>query len=372
MVGVSTLTQSFIPEHNKDTNALEIVEHRQHDRQQSDWLKRARLAEEWYSRRGVIIGRVEVLVEVVEFQKMEQMVDGSLTKSFAPLEASTFFPLQQILERVEREDTRFRPSPALSLDTLYPLKREIIYVDPYFYREKSRTYFGVMGSVVDYDHDSIVVKLSVTPRDALDLAKPALDRYYSVPFFPLNVVCKKVGLSRKVLSKITSKTLVSTKGSQNKSTSNIGLDLKFEGRQLKVDGYTKRTDAGWSFSDAAISLLADYAAAFPLMFSRLHALEDKDEVLQEVELFGLQSEPETAPAGKPETLPAVLAWLKSRGVRSLVQVPVDYESFNEQEVHAIEEAQDVMNQKIKSLRPFFETYTVTPGLLMKPGDNDVL
>lgn len=44
---------------------------------------------------------------------------------------------------------------------------------------------------------------------------------------------------------------------------NIGLSLKFEGKGLKVLGYSRKLERGWEFSDVAMRLIEEYKVSTP-------------------------------------------------------------------------------------------------------------
>jgi len=71
-----------------------------------------------------------------------------------------------------------------------------------FFRCSDRSYYGVLGTVLDYAPNALVVRLTVPPRERLDLARQALDQHYSVPYLPLPTVSKRVGFTKKVVSKV--------------------------------------------------------------------------------------------------------------------------------------------------------------------------
>ena len=77
------------------------------------------------------------------------------------------------------------------------------------------------------------------------------DRYY-----PSFETAKRVGLSGKALSKITSSLMVVD---EDRVKTNLGLSLKFESKALKVIDYSrKNTTRFWEFSDKAIDLIREY------------------------------------------------------------------------------------------------------------------
>lgn len=66
-------------------------------------------------------------------------------------------------------------------------------------------------------------------------------------------------MSALTLSKISSSLMIT---GLNDQRTNAGLNLKFEARSQKVLGYTRKTDAGWEYSDKAIALVSEYKVSF--------------------------------------------------------------------------------------------------------------
>lgn len=66
-------------------------------------------------------------------------------------------------------------------------------------------------------------------------------------------------MSGLALSKLTSSMMISL----GDAKLNIGLNLKFESKGLKVLGYSRKGNAGWEFSTKAIELIREYNAKFP-------------------------------------------------------------------------------------------------------------
>lgn len=80
-------------------------------------------------------------------------------------------------------------------------------------------------------------------------------------YFPSHQVSKMVGVSGLALSKITSSLHVISKSADQRM--NIGLNLKFESKKLKVSGYTRKSATGWEFSAAALALIQEYRVSLP-------------------------------------------------------------------------------------------------------------
>lgn len=82
-------------------------------------------------------------------------------------------------------------------------------------------------------------------------------------------VAKKLSVSSKNLSKITGSLYFEP------GRFNLGLNIKFSGKNLQVPGYTRKIgDNPWEFSERAIQLIADYKAKFPRVFELLDFGED--------------------------------------------------------------------------------------------------
>jgi 5'-3' exoribonuclease 1 len=84
-----------------------------------------------------------------------------------------------------------------------------------------------------------------------------VDRYRAEEqFMPSFIVAKQLGLNALVLSRVTSSLHVFCRETEQRY--NLGLNLKYGNRDLKVAGYSEKNDRGWMFSNKAISLLQKY------------------------------------------------------------------------------------------------------------------
>jgi 5'-3' exoribonuclease 1 len=137
-------------------------------------------------------------------------------------------------------------------------------------------FYGCAARVTEHSSDELL---------SVRLAVPGQSKTYHEPHFtntiagsylqtenyhPSYVVAKMLGISGIVLSRITSAfLLVFTAGNGSEQKVNLGLNLKFEGKGLKVLGYSRKTSQGWEFSFKAIKLLEEYTNKFPLLFQRM-------------------------------------------------------------------------------------------------------
>lgn len=78
-------------------------------------------------------------------------------------------------------------------------------------------------------------------------------------YSPAHSLGRVVNMSGLALSKICSSMLVLF----NDQRVNIGLNLKFEAKGLKVLGYSRKGDGGWEYSQKAVELIQEYRDKFP-------------------------------------------------------------------------------------------------------------
>lgn len=127
------------------------------------------------------------------------------------------------------------------------------------------------------------------------------------------------------LSKITSSFSVMV-GEERK---NLGLNLKFEGKKLKVIGYSRRSVNGWEFSEKAINLLQEYMNKFPEFFAVLQKNPHGD-IYNDYDFYPK----EEAKAKVME----IVKWLKS--LPNLEKVPLDANQLDGAAVKLIEQKAD--------------------------------
>lgn len=75
-----------------------------------------------------------------------------------------------------------------------------------------------------------------------------------------------LGLSSRGIARITSSFLIISSDNQKH---NIGLNIKFEAKSLKVIDYSRKEGRHWEFSEKAIKLIKEYQEAFPDVFKCL-------------------------------------------------------------------------------------------------------
>ncbi|KAI8576633.1 hypothetical protein K450DRAFT_255976 [Umbelopsis ramanniana AG] len=225
------------------------------------WRKRSDRFEYMASKRfACIIGHVDVCVHVRLLKGMRRMDDGALLKDYDHPNQATILPLQTSVLKVENEDRRYIEQPSRPVEEDFPTKSDVFFLGAKFY--------GTLATVIGHAEDTVALKILV-PNDEHYLTEPTFGRdiisEHKTRWIPAYVVAKKIGISSLALSKITSS--LSVQLSPDKA--NLGLNLKFEAKQQKVVGYTRKTNNVWEYSSKAIDLLTEYKKQFPDFFRQL-------------------------------------------------------------------------------------------------------
>jgi 5'-3' exoribonuclease 1 len=195
------------------------------------------------------------------------------------------------------------------------------------------------------------------PTFARDIARQAEkeERY-----FPGFVIAKKIGVSSLAISKITSSMFVMS--NRNDQRYNIGLNLKFDSKALKVLGYSQKSDRGWEYSEKAFALIREYFQQFPEVFFTVDKVPARSELLDETLFF------------KPDVVDSKMAeiksWLKEKGSKLLEKAPLNAIALSRDYV---EEIQRRMDHLYSSAGPEKLSYISVSGVprqvsLSKTGD----
>ncbi|KAK6598406.1 5'-3' exoribonuclease 1 [Botrytis cinerea] len=302
-------------------------------REIDDFRKKAERIESTYSKRlGIIIGPVESLTHVEMLKGLKKMDDGATIKEYAVIPGQdTDYASQVVVDEVTSEDQRFLEKAALPVEEEFPVDDRIFSLETSTMAAQDWlkvtwiTNFKYHCQRSKGKKWSLVETLSTTPRTLLRL-------------HPL------------VLSKITSSFQVSAVGQLRV---NLGLNLKFEGKKLKVLGYSRRADNGWEFSNKAIELISTYMTKFPHFFA------------------GIQRKPQGNDYEESDfpgaSIKEIVAWLKTIESKNFEKVPLDAEQLDSDTVMAIEQA--AQHALVNGPQPQRTTLKAVPrGALLKPSD----
>ncbi|KAI0129981.1 XRN 5'-3' exonuclease N-terminus-domain-containing protein [Xylariales sp. AK1849] len=367
-----------------------------------DWNGKAERIEAFYSSRlGIIIGSVESMIHVEPLRGLIKMDDGALVKEFGPIPGmETDYAAQVIVDEVMSQDERFIERAALPIEEEFPIGSRAFYLasarpDEAFEKvlppkpkdpnhpngAKDRVFFPVYGRPVEitgHNGNRAVVKTSLyfmkpnldpSKQETKDLAKQLANFVKNEPHFakpiiqaadrtnrywPSYTLAKHLDFHPLALSKITASFFVQTTGGLRV---NLGLNLKFEARKLKVLGYSRKSNTGWEFSPRAVTLIAEYVAAFPDFF---HAIKQKPQgnELNETDIF-------PDPTYASQRVKEMGAWIKEHETNSFEKVPLEAEQLDSDVVEQLEKAAADLNAPEPIIRGFGN---VPRNALLRPED----
>ncbi|PVF93617.1 hypothetical protein CPB86DRAFT_715030 [Serendipita vermifera] len=284
----------------------------------SGWSRNAEGHESRYSKRfGVIIGDVDVLVHIRPLKGLKRLEDGSSVKDWEEADKETDIPVQLTVKEVNFEDERFKEQPAPPLLEEFPIGTTVFFLGEHAY--------GVVAQVQDIVGETLSVTLAFFPGEKVEneqfhnviTSVPPLD------YYPSYTVASMLHMTGLAVSKITSSLMVIL----NDGTKvNLGLSLKFQGKGLKVLGYTKMEDRGWEYSAKAVDLLREYKVTFPELFKKLD--NRGDAMMKASDLF--------PGADADKKVKEIKAWLADKGVKDLEPVPLSTETFEKETIEKIE------------------------------------
>lgn len=350
---------------------------------QGDMVRFKRTAdrlEHVYSKsKGCVIGGVEVLVHAKPLKGLRREDDGSMVKEWE--EQVEEFALQTVVTAVgvedERYQVRFLPfllplplrqstslilgcpnvqeRPAIPLEEEYPEGCKVFFLGGVAY--------GVPAQVVGHENDALSIRIAVRPlfppilissthissfpqffsgdKSENAFFKQRLSQMKDGNYLPAHAVSRQAYVSGLALSKLTASVFLM----HNDQRVNVGLNLKFEAKQQKVLGYSKKTENGWEFSAKAIELIKEYKQLFPEIVETLN--NNRGDLTYATDFFG--------PDDVDARMKALVTWIKDKGVRDFDKVPLFSEQLDKDAVRLIEQCEDRLAEnktldKIKQAR----------------------
>ncbi|KAI9777457.1 MAG: hypothetical protein M1839_008869 [Geoglossum umbratile] len=294
-----------------------------HSPQEIDvWRKKAQKIENTYSKRlGMIIGPVESLVHVDMLKGLMRTDDGATIKEYTQIPGmETDYASQVVVDEVISEDQRFLEKAALPLAEEFPEGTRAFFLGEFNY--------GRPLEVVRHEGNKAEVWVLITKGREPDFGQEIVGRAEQVaPYTPSYAVARMLNLNALVLSKITSSFSVI----MDEQRVNLGLNLKFEAKKLKVLGYSRRGPNGWEFSQKAIDLLQQYMITFPEFIAGVQRKPQGD-IYVPTDFY----RPDVAPAKIKE----IQSWLKSMEAKSFEKVPLEAEQLDSDVVKLIQQAAD--------------------------------
>ncbi|KIE00565.1 exonuclease Kem1, partial [Metarhizium majus ARSEF 297] len=336
-------------------NGQDVVVKDHTNREASDFSKEAEYLESWHAKRlGVIVGQVECLVHVHMLKGLLKTEEGALIKEYAENPSvRSVYASQTVVDEVVNEDERFIEKEALPIEEEFPLGTRAFFLGEYAYGRPLEVTGHVKGKTE--------VVVSIPRNKEPEFSKRIIHQAERTnPYTPSFAVAKQLGVHPLVLSKITSSYQVSTAAGLKL---NLGLNLKFEARKLKVLGYSRKAHTGWEFSSLAIKLIADYMVAFPDFFAAIQKGAQRSEIC-ETDLWN-------DPAVASQRVKDVVAWLKKQETSKFERVPLEAEQLDSEVVTALANAgeqvyqasQDIDIKKLKG---------VPRAAILKPSDAELV
>lgn len=312
------------------------------------WHRKAERIEGLYSKRlGIIIGPVEALVHVDILKGLKKTDEGATIKYYGDMPGvSTEYASHMVVHAVENEDMRFVERSALPIQEEFPVGSRAFFLGELNYGRP----LTVSGHAANQARVWISSRIGRPSEFGRILAINA-DRL--VPYTPSFAVARMLNLSPLVLSKITSAFQVNL----DDSKVNLGLNLKFEGKKLKVLGYSRREQNGWEFSEKAIHLLRQYMTRFPEFIAGIQRNSQRN-TYEATDFY-----PKPVAHLK---IKEIQAWLKSIDSKDLEKVPLEAAQLESEVVRKIEVAAD--DDLSKSSAENIELHQIPRNALLKPMD----
>ncbi|KAI9810786.1 MAG: hypothetical protein M1832_001112 [Thelocarpon impressellum] len=266
----------------------------------------------------MIIGEVESLMHVDMLKGLKKMDDGATVKEYAAIPAlKTDYASQVVVDEAVSEDQRFLEKGAMPIEEEFPEGTRAIFRGEFNY--------GRTLEIVRHQNSKVEAWVSIIKGREPDFGREcARNAERTTPYTPSNAVARMLSLNPLVLSKITSAFSVMLDGSRL----NLGLNLKFESKKLKVlGGYSRRSASGWEFSQKAVELVQQYMVSFPEFIAGIQRKPQGD-MYHDTDFYPA----ETSKAKLKE----IQAWLKTVESKGFEKVPVEAEQLDSDVVKQIE------------------------------------
>ncbi|KAL7270786.1 exonuclease II Exo2 [Rhizina undulata] len=282
------------------------------------WRKNAERIENTYSKKmGIVLGPVEIMVHVNMLKGLKRMDDGSMVKEFVEVPGMEhYFAAQTVVDDVISKDERFLEQPPLEIEKEFPEGTRAFFLGEYNY--------GRPLEVISHNVDRVDVWISTMKGKEPDFGRRIASEADNIsPYRRSYVVAKMLNLNPLVLSRITSSFSVML----DEQRLNLGLNLKFEAKKLKVLGYSRRSESGWEFSQKAIDLVREYMQTFPEFFAGIQRHPQGD-IYSDTDFYD--------PSESRAKITEIQEWLKKKDTNGFEKVPLEAQQLDGDAVKRIE------------------------------------
>lgn len=291
-------------------------------REIEDWKRKAVRIEQTYARRlGMNTGQVEALVHVEMLKGLKKMDDGATVKEYGVIPGiETDYACQMVVQNVVSEDQRFIEKAALPIEEEFPIGARAFCLGTYG--------FGRPLEIVSHNNNKADIFMMMPKfQDSSYFIQNIIQQAeQNTRYHPSYSVARQLGLNPLVLSKLTSSFSVNLGGVRL----NLGLNLKFEAKKLKVLGYSRRSENGWEFSSKAIQLIQQYMMNFPAFIASVQS-QPKGDIYNAEDMFGDSA---------ITKIKEIQNWLKSIESKSFEKVPLDADQLDSDVISAIQNCID--------------------------------
>lgn len=281
------------------------------------WKRDGDKVDHYYSKRcGVIIGNVDVVLYIRPLKGLKRLDTGALVKDYEDADKELPQAAQMVVSQVTFEDERFLEKDAPPIAQEFPTGEKVIFLGGIAY--------GGAAQVASTAGDTLNISLSYFPNEKQETAlfKGLVQSRPAGHWYPSHALARQLGMSSLGLSRITSSLMVAhEKGSQK---SNIGLQLKFESKGMKVLGFSRKNDRGWEFSAKAAQLIYRYKEAFPEPFR--HFDQRGHDIAMSADICPSAENPD-------EVIREMRQWIKENGILDLEPVSLNSESLDKVSGH---------------------------------------
>ncbi|KAI0214136.1 5'-3' exoribonuclease 1 [Lamellibrachia satsuma] len=242
------------------------------------------ITERYHDRLGVDVGTTSILLYACPLAGRRYVCgrDGNVSLEKEWLSRPVPFAIQATVKDIAVSSVSFQQYETLS--ELFPVHSSVFML--------GTPHYGCMGEVLDYLPENngggrIRVSFTILPEPDLSRLINMERQQNTSSYMPGYIVARKLGISGYMVSRITG-TIFVTRGSKqlaSKSKMNVGLNLKFNKKNLQVPGYTRKDDGNsWVYSDKVCQILAEYTQRFPCFFDYI-SKNLKEESYYEEEIF---------------------------------------------------------------------------------------
>lgn len=316
----------------------------------TEFKRKADRIEDQYSKKlAIMTGSLESLIHVDMLRGVIKTDEGAVVKDYGDIPGSeTTYAPQTIVDDVYSKDPRFLERAALPIEEEFPLESRAFFLGEYAY--------GRPLQVLQHENGKLNVWVSVLKQKEPEFGRQiAMSAEKLTPYIPGFALSRNLHLHPLALSKLTSSLSVNSSG----LTLNLGLNLKFEARKLKVLGYTRKGQSGWEYSAKAVDIIQQYMIRFPEFVAGI-TNKPKGDIYEDTDFYP----PEIA----KEKMKEIGNWLKEIQSKSFEKVPLEAEQLDSDIVERIQAAAE---QNLKASQPEFKLIRNIPrNALLNPIDAD--